>query len=43
MEVVDFKTKQKLSDFLKKSAGCCKACVSDASNFSLVFPNTATP
>lgn len=31
-------TGNRVSDLTKKSAGCCKACCSDADNFSVVFP-----
>eukprot|EP00828_Plagiopyla_frontata_P040904 TRINITY_DN5673_c0_g1_i4.p1 TRINITY_DN5673_c0_g1~~TRINITY_DN5673_c0_g1_i4.p1 ORF type:complete len:366 (-),score=59.20 TRINITY_DN5673_c0_g1_i4:42-1139(-) len=41
--VRDPNTKQELSQLVKKSQGCIKAAISDADNFSLVFPKGIEP
>lgn len=46
-ETVNFEIRDehgnKLGEFQKRSPGCAKAALSDADNFSLLFPSNASP
>lgn len=46
-ETVNFEVRDqhgnKISEFQKKTPGCAKASLSDADNFSIIFPTQATP